>query len=148
MIDVHNLVFEYPTKRALHDISCTVRTGSITALVGPNGAGKTTLIRCVVGLHAPLSGTVLLDGVDVLIHDAMFTPEELRHHHGWGHSSYEEAVVLAAEARVRRLVLFHHRPERDDTEMDALVDQARAAAARTGAPLEVLAAAEGLQLTL
>ena len=68
MIDVHNLVFEYPTKRALHDISCTVRTGSITALVGPNGAGKTTLIRCIVGLHAPLSGTVLLDGIDVHEH--------------------------------------------------------------------------------
>jgi ABC-2 type transport system ATP-binding protein len=65
MIDVHNLVFEYPAKRALHDVSCSVRSGSITALVGPNGAGKTTLIRCIVGLHAPLSGTVLLDGVDV-----------------------------------------------------------------------------------
>ena len=68
MIDVHNLVFEYPTKRALHDVGCTVRAGSITALVGPNGAGKTTLIRCIVGLHAPLSGTVLLDGVDVHEH--------------------------------------------------------------------------------
>ena len=68
MIDARNLVFEYPTKRALHDVSCTVRAGSITALVGPNGAGKTTLIRCIVGLHAPLSGTVLLDGVDVHEH--------------------------------------------------------------------------------
>ena len=89
-----------------------------------------------------------LEGVDVLIHDAMYTPEELEHHHGWGHSSYEEAVRLAAEARVRRLVLFHHRPERDDAGMDVLVDQARAAAAKTGVRLEVLAATEGLQLTL
>jgi len=68
MIDARNLIFEYPTKRALHDVSCSVRAGSITALVGPNGAGKTTLIRCIVGLHAPLSGTVLLDGVDVHEH--------------------------------------------------------------------------------
>ena len=68
MIDVRNLVFEYPTKRALHDVNCTIRAGSITALVGPNGAGKTTLIRCIVGLHAPLSGTVLLDGIDVHEH--------------------------------------------------------------------------------
>ncbi len=65
MIDIKNLVFEYPTKRALHDITCEIKAGSITALVGPNGAGKTTLIRCIVGLHAPFSGTVTLDGMDV-----------------------------------------------------------------------------------
>jgi phosphoribosyl 1,2-cyclic phosphodiesterase len=89
-----------------------------------------------------------LSGADVLIHDAMFTPDELEHHRGWGHSSYLEAVTLAIDARVERLVLFHHRPERDDAGMDALVKQARAAARKTKAPLEVMAATEGLQLTL
>ena len=68
MIDIQDLVFEYPTKRALFDVNCTVRTGSITALVGPNGAGKTTLIRCIVGLHAPFSGRVLFGGIDVHEH--------------------------------------------------------------------------------
>lgn len=68
MIEVKNLIFEYPTKRALHDVSCLIKTGSITALVGPNGAGKTTLIRCIVGLHGPFSGQVLFDGVDVHEH--------------------------------------------------------------------------------
>lgn len=68
MIEVKNLIFEYPTKRALHDVSCVIKTGSITALVGPNGAGKTTLIRCIVGLHGPFSGQVLFDGVDVHEH--------------------------------------------------------------------------------
>lgn len=68
MIEVKNLIFEYPTKRALHDVSCEIKTGSITALVGPNGAGKTTLIRCIVGLHGPFSGQVLFDGVDVHEH--------------------------------------------------------------------------------
>jgi len=68
MIDVKNLIFEYPTKRALHDINCTIEKGSITALVGPNGAGKTTLIRCIVGLHGPFSGQVFFDGMDVHEH--------------------------------------------------------------------------------
>lgn len=68
MIEVKNLIFEYPTKRALHNVSCVIKTGSITALVGPNGAGKTTLIRCIVGLHGPFSGQVLFDGVDVHEH--------------------------------------------------------------------------------
>lgn len=89
-----------------------------------------------------------LQGVDVLIHDGMFTPEELDHHRGWGHSSYLEAVTLGVDAGVRRLVLFHHRPERDDVGMDALVNQARAAARKMKASLEVVAATEGLQLTL
>ncbi len=39
-----------------------------------------------------------LKGVDVLIHDAMYTPDDLDQHRGWGHSSYAEAVALAAEA--------------------------------------------------
>lgn len=89
-----------------------------------------------------------LAGVDVLIHDAMFTPEELEQHRGWGHSSYQEAVVLAAEAGVKRLVLFHHRPERDDGAMDAVLAQARQVAQAARPSLEVLAATEGLALTL
>ncbi len=89
-----------------------------------------------------------LDGVDVLIHDAMYTPGELDRHRGWGHSSNLEAVALAVESRVKRLVLFHHRPEHDDAAMDALVQDAQQAAARAGRTLEVVAATEGLELTL
>jgi len=89
-----------------------------------------------------------LRGVELLIHDAMYTPEELDSHRGWGHSTFEEAVAIAAEAGVRRLVLFHHEPEHDDAAMDALLAKARSVAQRAGGPGEVLAAQEGLQLTL
>jgi phosphoribosyl 1,2-cyclic phosphodiesterase len=89
-----------------------------------------------------------LEGTDVLIHDAMFTPEELEQHRGWGHSSYAEAVALAGGAGVRRLVLFHHLPERDDEGMDRLLAEARNAAAGTELAVEVLAATEGMQITL
>jgi len=66
MIDVKNLVFEYPGTRALDDVSFTIREGSITALVGPNGAGKTTLLRCLAALEEPVSGCVLMNGADIL----------------------------------------------------------------------------------
>jgi ribonuclease BN (tRNA processing enzyme) len=89
-----------------------------------------------------------LRGVDVLIHDAMYTPEELKAHAGWGHSSYSEAVALAAEAGVQRLVLFHHEPEHDDGALDELVVAAKKEAKKLGATAEVLAAQEGLKLTL
>ena len=65
-IAVRDLVFEYPGQRALHGISFDVARGSVTALVGPNGAGKTTLLSCVAALLRPLSGSVHVDGVDML----------------------------------------------------------------------------------
>jgi phosphoribosyl 1,2-cyclic phosphodiesterase len=91
-----------------------------------------------------------LNGVDLLIHDAMYTPAELDSHRGWGHSSYEEAVELATEAGVKRLVLFHHEPEHDDRAMDTLLAAAqRAAQQHAGqAPPEVVAAQEGMKLSL
>jgi phosphoribosyl 1,2-cyclic phosphodiesterase len=90
-----------------------------------------------------------LQGVDLLIHDAMYTPEELERHRGWGHSTYEEAVTLAQEAGVKRLVLFHHEPEHGDDVMDGLLAAARRFASQKGGrSLEVLAAQEGMQVTL
>jgi phosphoribosyl 1,2-cyclic phosphodiesterase len=87
-------------------------------------------------------------GADVLIHDATYLPAELPAHRGWGHSTYAEAVRLAADAGVPRLVLFHHAPARDDAAVDRIVRVARAlAAASRGAP-EVVAAAEGDTITL
>jgi phosphoribosyl 1,2-cyclic phosphodiesterase len=85
---------------------------------------------------------------DVLIHDAMYTPEECTGHAGWGHSSYAEAVELARESGVKRLVLFHHEPEHADDAQDAIAEQARRLAARGGCRLEVVAAAEGLKITI
>jgi ABC-2 type transport system ATP-binding protein len=64
MIEVRDLVYEYPAKRALDGVSFSVSPQTITALVGPNGAGKTTLLRCLAALETPFSGTVVIDGLD------------------------------------------------------------------------------------
>jgi phosphoribosyl 1,2-cyclic phosphodiesterase len=89
-----------------------------------------------------------LNGVDLLIHDAMYTGDELEQHRGWGHSSYEEAVTLAHDAAVKKLVLFHHEPEHGDKEMDALLAAARTFARKRAGSLEVIAAQEGEKVTL
>ena len=65
-IEVSHLLFEYPGVRALDDVSFSVASGSVTALVGPNGAGKTTLLRCLAGLEQPMLGQIEVAGVDVL----------------------------------------------------------------------------------
>ncbi len=89
-----------------------------------------------------------LRGADMLVHDAMYTPEQAEQFRGWGHSSYAEAVELAAEAGVKQLVLFHYRPENDDSMVDAIVSRAREQAEKLDHKVQVTAAVEGLQLTL
>lgn len=79
----------------------------------------------------------LADGVDVLIHDAQYTAEELPTRGAFGHSAAEYAVALGREAGAGRVVLFHHDPSRTDDEVDAIV------ARFTDAPLSVEAAVEG-----
>lgn len=51
---------------ALHEVDLEIRKGEILALLGPNGAGKTTLISIVCGLVNPTSGTVLVQGHDII----------------------------------------------------------------------------------
>ncbi|MCK4509545.1 MAG: ABC transporter ATP-binding protein, partial [Desulfuromonadales bacterium] len=65
MIEVNDLVFEYPGTRALDGVSFRIEPGNITALVGPNGAGKTTLLRCMAALEVPLHGEVRIDGENI-----------------------------------------------------------------------------------
>ncbi|MEG3087522.1 ABC transporter ATP-binding protein [Sphingomonas sp. PB4P5] len=52
-------------RRVLDDISVTLGGGALIGVVGPNGAGKSTLARALLGLLAPDSGTVTLDGADI-----------------------------------------------------------------------------------
>jgi ABC-2 type transport system ATP-binding protein len=66
LIEVEQLSFEYPGKRALDEVTFALAPRSVTALVGPNGAGKSTLLRCLAGLSRPLSGKLRVSGVDVL----------------------------------------------------------------------------------
>ncbi len=87
-----------------------------------------------------------LQDVDILIHDAMFAEAELDKFRGWGHSSPDEALELAAAARAKQLVLFHHRPEHDDETMDALLADARDKGKKHG--VDVIAACEGMELCL
>src|SRR5579864_3538356 len=58
--------FSYePGKPVLHDVSFCSRPGTVTALVGSSGSGKSTIIGLVAAFHVPLSGRVLVDGVDL-----------------------------------------------------------------------------------
>jgi len=88
----------------------------------------------------------LIDDVDLLIHDAQFTPEEFARKRDWGHCTPEYALWLAREAGVKQLALFHHDPLRDDDALDSMERCSRAFATASG--FEVFAAAEGQTLVV
>lgn len=82
-------------------------------------------------------------GADVLSHDAMYVEEDLPEKRGWGHSMVPQVCELAIAAGVKHLVLFHHDPERDDSEVDQI--QARARFILEPHGIECTAAFEGLK---
>ena len=65
------LTKSYGGRTVVRDVSLDVHSGEVVGLLGPNGAGKTTTFYMTVGLTAPDSGSVVLDGVDVT-HDPMY----------------------------------------------------------------------------
>jgi len=66
MIQVYHLLKSYDTKKAVDDVSLTVNAGEVFGYLGPNGAGKSTTIKILTGLLKPDSGTILINGIDVL----------------------------------------------------------------------------------
>lgn len=79
-IEFRNVSFAYPGADhfALRNVSFRLRPGEKLALVGENGAGKTTVVKLVTRLYDPLSGQILLDGVDLREYDL----DDLRDHIG------------------------------------------------------------------
>ncbi|MHB8467394.1 MAG: MBL fold metallo-hydrolase [Acidimicrobiales bacterium] len=89
----------------------------------------------------------LCDGVDLLIHDAQYTPEEFSQKSHWGHCTMEYALRVASESGARRLCLFHHDPSHSDDDLDRLHAEVRALAPSYGMS-EVISAREGLRIQL
>jgi phosphoribosyl 1,2-cyclic phosphodiesterase len=67
-----------------------------------------------------ISGMEAASSVDVLLHDAQYRDDEYASRVGWGHSTVSHAVEFASRAEVRRLVLVHHDPARDDDALERL----------------------------
>jgi ABC-2 type transport system ATP-binding protein len=70
MIEARALVKKYGEKTAVSDLTFTVRPGIVTGFLGPNGAGKSTTMRMILGLDAPTSGEVTVNGKHYAQHAA------------------------------------------------------------------------------
>jgi phosphoribosyl 1,2-cyclic phosphodiesterase len=84
----------------------------------------------------------LAKNADVFIVDAQYTPEEMPDHIGWGHSSWDQAIQSGIEAGVKRIVLYHHDPYHEDTDIEKILQDAQRQYAN------VIVAREGLEISL
>ena len=66
MVEVKNLVKRYGDKLAVDHVSFTVNKGEILGFLGPNGAGKSTTMNIITGYLSSTSGTVTIDGCEIL----------------------------------------------------------------------------------
>ena len=98
------------------------------------------------GWHERL--TEFVRGADLLIHDSMYTDDEYPARIGWGHSTFSQALRLAEEGEVKKLLFFHHDPTRSDDDLDEIVNRVRDDALSRGCAVEVAAAAEGIDIPL
>ena len=98
--DVDGISKRFGGLQALQDVSLSVRSGEVTAVVGPNGAGKSTLVNCLTGMFFIDSGAITMDGAPL----RRIEPKRLielgitrtfQNIRLWEHLSVLEHVVLA-----------------------------------------------------
>jgi len=87
-------------------------------------------------------------GADVAVCDAQYMPGDMPDKHGWGHSLVEDVLRFGQLAQPKKLVLFHHDPDRTDDALDEIERWANEWMTERQVPTEVICASEGLQLDL
>lgn len=65
LLELNNISKEFPSVKALDNVTVKIRAGTVHALMGENGAGKSTLMKCLFGIYSADSGEILLDGKKV-----------------------------------------------------------------------------------
>ena len=105
MIEAHGLTKHYGDKTAVDGLTFTVRPGVVTGFLGPNGAGKSTTMRLILGLDAPTSGSVTVNGKPYQQHAAPLREVgallDARSVHP-GRSAYHHLLALAQTCGIRR----------------------------------------------
>ena len=66
MLSVKDINFSYGSRQILKDVSFDAEENQVISILGPNGTGKTTLLKCICNIHRPDSGSVFVNGQDVL----------------------------------------------------------------------------------
>jgi sulfate transport system ATP-binding protein len=122
-IEARHLSKMFGRHAALRDVSLTVKSGELVALLGPSGSGKTTLLRILAGLEAPDVGTVHFDGADAT--DRRTADRRVgfvfQHYALFRHMTVFENVAFGLRVRPREQRPSNHDVERRVNELLSLV---------------------------
>ena len=88
------------------------------------------------------------ENADLLICDAQYSEEEYAQKKGWGHSTFLDALLLAAQAKVKRLAIFHHDPSHDDAFLDRIQEFCQKKIADRNDSFSCFVAQEGTSIEL
>lgn len=66
ILEINNLTKKIGNKTILKDITFDINENEIVGFIGPNGAGKSTTLKCLAGLYYPTSGTIKINGYDIV----------------------------------------------------------------------------------
>jgi phosphoribosyl 1,2-cyclic phosphodiesterase len=86
-----------------------------------------------------------VNNADILVHDAQYEKQEIDKHKGWGHSSWEQTVSFAKEAKIKMLYLTHYDPAKKDKQIDKIL---KIANKLSGKELKVKGAQEDREIKL
>ena len=111
----------YRRRRVVNDVALRLQQGEIVGLLGPNGAGKTTTFYMIVGLIQPLSGRIMLDGVDITS-----MPMYQRSRKGIGYLSQEPSIFRKLSVEENIIAILETLPlsrEQRAARLEQLLDE-------------------------
>lgn len=119
MIKLENISKQFNDTIVLQDISVTFEDEKTYAIIGSSGAGKSTLLRCINLLEKPTSGTIEIDGVDVLKDKTQLTT--LREKVGMVFQSFNLFAHMSALDNVMFALKHVKKLSKEDAKKEALV---------------------------
>lgn len=105
IVQVENLNLTYKSLRAVRDVSFSVKSGEILAVIGQNGSGKTSTVECIEGLRKPDSGMIRVFGKDPWLHRG-----EVYKDMGVQLQETEYPSKIRVEEQCRLFASFYERP--------------------------------------
>ncbi len=126
VLEVRNLVKEFPGVRALDGVDLEVLEAEVHCLLGPNGAGKSTLIKCVSGAQEPTSGEILFMGEPLPPGDPAGSLKR-------GVATIYQELDLVPDLSVAESIYLAHEPRRGPLlDLDRMYRESAALLARLG----------------
>jgi rhamnose transport system ATP-binding protein len=139
ILEVRGVSKRFGSTQALDDVSLTLRTGEIHALLGENGAGKSTLIKIMTGVEQPDAGSMAVDGVEVVLGSALQAQD-------LGIAAIYQEPMSFPDLSVAENIFISHRDRGRLLDRRRMRRDAKAILARLGVQLDVDEPARGLTL--